>query len=244
MRIVLVGLDPEQAKGLAGLLRRAEQALDASSARVQRLLDEAGVGSTVPTAIRGVARTCGGEASDLERRAGLVRAPGPVARIWRWSPVSSGGSSCGPTPLPFPQSAYGGRTAATPMSIVTLGPTILVTPRAPRSPGAVVYTTVGGQACGPSYVTAGPAGVGQPVPPPPTLPAFPNAKGVKWKTPVQRGGGARKRWKDPDGTIYEWDRQHGTVEVYSRNGRRHLGEYDPDTGEQVKPPDPTRKVEP
>ncbi len=27
-------------------------------------------------------------------------------------------------------------------------------------------------------------------------------------------GGLRRRWRDPDGVIYEWDYQHGTVEVY------------------------------
>lgn len=236
-----VGLDPVQAQRLAGLLRQAEQSLDATSIRVQGLLDEAGIGCAAPSVMRGVARECRGEATDLERRAGVVRAPGPLARLWEWSP---GGSSCGPTPITLPQPVAGGGTAATPMSIVTLGPTILVTPPAPRSLGAIVYTSVGGRACSPAYVTARPTGVGQPVSPPPELPAFPRAKDARRKTPNQGGGGLRKRWKDPDGTIYEWDRQHGTVETYSRNGLRHLGEYDPGTGKQVKPPDPTRTVEP
>lgn len=241
---LLVGLDPEQAQRLAGLLRHAAHVLDASSVRVQGLLDEAGVGGTTPTVIRGVARTCGGEATDLERRAGLVRAPGLLTRIWQWSPVPSGRSSCVPTTLLFPQPGPGGGGAATPTSIITLGPTTLVTPPAPRSLGAVVHTTIGGHACGPTYETARPMGVGQPVPAPRTLPAFPKAGTRTRKTPVQGGGQLRKRWKDPDGTIYEWDGQHGTVEVYGPNGRRHRGEYDPGTGKQVKPPDPTRKVEP
>jgi len=60
---------------------------------------------------------------------------------------------------------------------------------------------------------------------------------------VQGGGSLRKRWKGKDGKIYEWDSQHGTVEVYSKNGKRHLGEYDPGTGKQVKPPNPEREVE-
>jgi hypothetical protein len=42
----------------------------------------------------------------------------------------------------------------------------------------------------------------QPVIPPKTLPGFPDAKRAKAKTP--RPGGLRKRWKDRDGTIYEW----------------------------------------
>ncbi|WP_256989347.1 colicin E3/pyocin S6 family cytotoxin [Rhodococcus sp. 05-2254-6] len=40
--------------------------------------------------------------------------------------------------------------------------------------------------------------------------------------------------------MYEWDSQHGAVEKYSKNGK-HLGEFDPNTGAQTKPPDPTRK---
>jgi len=65
---------------------------------------------------------------------------------------------------------------------------------------------------------------------------------VKPKT--RRSGAAyRKRWKDQDGAIYEWDSQHGTVEKYDAQGR-HLGEYDPDTGEELNPADPSRRVEP
>lgn len=46
-----------------------------------------------------------------------------------------------------------------------------------------------------------------------------------------------------NGKIYEWDSQHGTVEVYDKTGRKHLGEFDSVTGEQTKPADPTRRVE-
>ena len=42
----------------------------------------------------------------------------------------------------------------------------------------------------------------------------------------------------------EWDYENGRVEVYSRRGEPHRGEYDPKTGEQTKPPDPRRSVEP
>jgi len=79
-------------------------------------------------------------------------------------------------------------------------------------------------------------------PPPKTLPGFPDAKPVKPKTPVQGGGGLRKRWKDPQGNIYEWDSQHGRVEKYNKRGK-HQGEYDPNSGKQTKPADPNRKVE-
>lgn len=53
----------------------------------------------------------------------------------------------------------------------------------------------------------------------------------------------RKRWIDADGSILEWDYQHGRVERYSPKGD-HLGEYDAFTGQQLKGPDPTRKVQP
>lgn len=83
-----------------------------------------------------------------------------------------------------------------------------------------------------------------PKPAPSNLPAFPKAARAKPKTPVQGGGGLRKRWKDPGtGEIYEWDSQHGTVEKYNKRGK-HLGEFDPDTGAQTKPADGSRKVTP
>jgi hypothetical protein len=59
----------------------------------------------------------------------------------------------------------------------------------------------------------------------------------------RRGGAYRKRWKDQNGAIYQWDSQHATVEKYDAQGR-HLGEYDPDSGEQRKPADSSRRVEP
>lgn len=77
----------------------------------------------------------------------------------------------------------------------------------------------------------------------PPLPAFPDAKAAKKRTPVKGGGSLRSRWKDSKGRIYEWDSQHGTVEVYDRSGRNHQGEFDPVSGEQTKPADPTRRVE-
>lgn len=84
---------------------------------------------------------------------------------------------------------------------------------------------------------------GQPVPPPEddVLPGFPDAVRVRSKTPYP--GGRRRRWEGQDGTIYEWDYQHGTVEKYNRRGD-HLGEFDPVTGEQKKDADPKRRVEP
>jgi len=80
-------------------------------------------------------------------------------------------------------------------------------------------------------------------PPPKDIPGIPDLRPVRPKTPVQGGGGLRKRWKDPDGNIYEWDSQHGTLERYNKRGK-HQGEYSPETGEQTKPADKTREVEP
>lgn len=78
--------------------------------------------------------------------------------------------------------------------------------------------------------------------PPVSLAAFPDAEHVRSKSQVRGGGHNRTRWKDRAGRIYEWDYQHGTVEVYSKQGI-HLGEYDSVSGEQTKPAKPGRRVE-
>lgn len=79
-------------------------------------------------------------------------------------------------------------------------------------------------------------------PKPASLPAFP---GLRWARPktAKKGGGLRDRWKDEDGTIYEWDSQHGALEKYNKRGK-HLGEFDPQTGLQTKPADKSREIEP
>lgn len=81
------------------------------------------------------------------------------------------------------------------------------------------------------------------IPAPNTPKAFPKLERVKPKTAVQGGGALRKRWKDKDGNVYEWDSQHGRLEKYDKRGR-HQGEFDPDTGKQTKPADPSRVIEP
>lgn len=80
------------------------------------------------------------------------------------------------------------------------------------------------------------------VPAPVRLPAFPSAKRTKPKTPYG-GRKLRTRWRDDKGHIFEWDSQHGRVERYDAQGR-HLGEYDPESGGETKPPDSTRRIEP
>lgn len=94
----------------------------------------------------------------------------------------------------------------------------------------------------PIYISLSVSGSGY-HPKPDSLPAFPDAKWAKSKTSVQGGGGLRPRWKSRNGTIYEWDFQHGAVEKYNKRGK-HLGEFDHKTGTQNKAADPTRKVEP
>ncbi len=79
--------------------------------------------------------------------------------------------------------------------------------------------------------------------PPKGLSAFPDARIAPRKTPIQGGGGLRKRWKTRDGTIFEWDSRHGAVEKYNSRGK-HLGEFDHETGEQTKEADKNREVEP
>jgi RHS repeat-associated protein len=70
-------------------------------------------------------------------------------------------------------------------------------------------------------------------PPPQKLPAFPDAVRVRPKA-------GRARWIGDKGKIIEWDSRHGKVEVFNKTGQKHLGEYDPNTGEQTKPPKPGR----
>jgi hypothetical protein len=83
------------------------------------------------------------------------------------------------------------------------------------------------------------------VPAPRNLPGFPTAQPATRKTPVQGGGGLRKRWKLPNGEICEWNSQHGEVELYDKRGK-HKGAYNPVTGQQKpgKGPIPTRRVSP
>ena len=69
---------------------------------------------------------------------------------------------------------------------------------------------------------------------------LPDLRREKPKTPVGGGGGLRPRWKDKDGNIFEWDSQHGEMEIYDKQGK-HQGSYNPKTKEK-KPPVKSRKV--
>ncbi|WLG93951.1 colicin E3/pyocin S6 family cytotoxin [Pseudomonas sp. FP198] len=94
----------------------------------------------------------------------------------------------------------------------------------------------------PVYVVLSVPGDHKYYPSPLSFPAFPDAKSAPLKTSVRGGGKKRRRWKDRAGKIYEWDSQHGALEVYTKQGK-HLGEFDFVTGEQTKPADPSRRVE-
>jgi hypothetical protein len=76
-------------------------------------------------------------------------------------------------------------------------------------------------------------------PAPKGLTAFPDAVKDKSKNAVKGGGGLRRRWKDGKGRIYEWDSENGRVELYDKQGK-HLGEFDPETGERTKDAEPGR----
>ncbi|NWC91495.1 MULTISPECIES: colicin E3/pyocin S6 family cytotoxin [unclassified Pseudomonas] len=80
-------------------------------------------------------------------------------------------------------------------------------------------------------------------PKPKFLPAFPDAVRAPPKTGIKGGGGLRPRWKEGNSYIYEWDFERGKVEKYNHRGK-HLGEFDPITGEQTKDADDTRRIEP
>ncbi len=69
--------------------------------------------------------------------------------------------------------------------------------------------------------------------------AIPGIPGLK----VGKTVGGRRRFYDEKGNIYEWDYQHGALEKYDKTGKKHLGEYDPQSGKQTKPPKPGRTTE-
>lgn len=68
------------------------------------------------------------------------------------------------------------------------------------------------------------------VPAPRDLPAFSGRSPASDPREGGRGDGTRRqRWKVDERKIYEWDSQHGSVELYDSRGR-HLGEFDPVRG--------------
>lgn len=78
------------------------------------------------------------------------------------------------------------------------------------------------------------------IPAPHELPGFPNARPVAGKTP-NGSGKLRRRWKDERGIILEWDSKKGEIEKYTKTGK-HLGAFNPITGEQKKGPTKGRSI--
>lgn len=73
---------------------------------------------------------------------------------------------------------------------------------------------------------------------------FPTLNAIVLRHLGRGGAGLRPRWRDRrTGRIYEWDSRHGTVEVFDRQGR-HIGEFHPSSGKQLKDPNPNYRVDP
>ncbi|WP_421555144.1 S-type pyocin domain-containing protein [Pseudomonas kitaguniensis] len=73
---------------------------------------------------------------------------------------------------------------------------------------------------------------------------FPGLIEQKRKTRKQNGGGLRERWKDAKGRkLFEWDSEKGELEVYRYSDVKHLGSFDPYTGEQRGPAKDNRHIE-
>ena len=66
------------------------------------------------------------------------------------------------------------------------------------------------------------------------LPAFPHAIRIRPES-------GRVLWREPDGTLLEWDDHDGALEMYGVHGW-HLGEYDPVTGGNLKVAEPGRRL--
>ncbi|WP_082348834.1 colicin E3/pyocin S6 family cytotoxin [Planktothricoides sp. SR001] len=70
---------------------------------------------------------------------------------------------------------------------------------------------------------------------------FPGAKRIRSKTNI-KGGSKRKRWQWKK-FILDEDTQHEAVEKFRESDGKHLGECDPQTGEQTKPANPKRRLQ-
>ena len=73
---------------------------------------------------------------------------------------------------------------------------------------------------------------------------FPGLIEQKRKTRKRNGGGLRERWKDAKGKrLFEWDSEKGELEVYRYSDVKHLGSFDPYTGERRGPAKDERRIE-
>ncbi|MCD7039724.1 S-type pyocin domain-containing protein [Pseudomonas sp. MAFF 311095] len=73
---------------------------------------------------------------------------------------------------------------------------------------------------------------------------FPGLIEQKRKTRKRNGGGLRERWKDAKGKkLFEWDSEQGELEVYRYSDVKHLGSFDPYTGERRGPAKDERRID-
>lgn len=72
---------------------------------------------------------------------------------------------------------------------------------------------------------------------------FPGLVKQKRKTSKKDGSGLRERWKDAKGRrLFEWDSEKGELEVYRYSDVKHLGSFDPYTGERRGPAKDERHI--
>nr|WP_314566551.1 S-type pyocin domain-containing protein [uncultured Pseudomonas sp.] len=72
---------------------------------------------------------------------------------------------------------------------------------------------------------------------------FPGLVKQKRKTSKKDGSGLRERWKDAKGRrLFEWDSEKGELEVYRYSDVKHLGSFDPYTGERRGPAKDERRI--
>ncbi|WP_338575429.1 S-type pyocin domain-containing protein [Pseudomonas canadensis] len=72
---------------------------------------------------------------------------------------------------------------------------------------------------------------------------FPGLIKQKRKSSKKDGSGLRERWKDAKGRrIFEWDSEKGELEVYRYSDVKHLGSFDPYTGERRGPAKDERRI--
>lgn len=155
-----------------------------------------------------------------------------------WTPAIDPSDTLGiPALEAAPQAPYVWIYPPTPMA-----DSIIVHPIYPPEYKDFILVFPVGSGFRPVYVVLSVPGDHKYYPAPTSLTAFPDAKSAPLKTTVRGGGRKRRRWKDHSGKIYEWDSQHGAVELYTKQGK-HLGEFDAETGKQTKPANPSRRVE-
>lgn len=71
-----------------------------------------------------------------------------------------------------------------------------------------------------------------------TLPGFDGSKYVG------QTNDKRDKWILNDKTFATWDKRHGVVDLFNKTGQKHLGKYDPHTGNKLKDPKPERTSKP